>query len=397
MAFSPRLNSNGMANNPWWYSSGNIYYASGYGLPNCTCYAYGRYAEIHGEFAALPSGDGGQWYDAAIGFNRGSTPKLGAIACYKSRSGQYAGHVAVVEVINDDGSIITSNSAYNGTYFFTNTVYASDGYVAGWMTTNRDYYCQGFIYNDAGGTGISTNASVIAAICGCWTGESICNPGVWESQYKPLLQDGVTINWSYMYNNNTGGFGLGQWTNTGSGDGMRLLRLHNWCVDNNLHGDSQDIQDGYLHKENHGEVQLEYFIYENLWFNKSHSQGVIGNYSTLTEFLETDITDIPTLVNDFMLNWEGWDGHVDAHIPVRIEAAEIALEYIQEHYLDNPNDYEWVTLNGYLPRTQWLNNVMCIYFWLGSGAEPVKKKRTIINNPVFVANMRRKILIHRRF
>lgn len=38
MAFTPRLNSSGMLNNPKWYSE-NIFYQAGYGLPNCTCYA----------------------------------------------------------------------------------------------------------------------------------------------------------------------------------------------------------------------------------------------------------------------------------------------------------------------------------------------------------------------
>ena len=54
-----------MQGNPWWYSNDNIFYAAGYGLPNCTCYSYGRYAEARGDWADLPSGNGGDWYDAA--------------------------------------------------------------------------------------------------------------------------------------------------------------------------------------------------------------------------------------------------------------------------------------------------------------------------------------------
>lgn len=146
--FTPRLNSNGMENNPWWYSSGNIFYAAGYGLPNCTCYAYGRYAEIRGAFAALPGGNGGDWYNAATGFERGSTPALGAVICYTSRSGEYDGHVAVVEIIHEDGHLTTSNSAYGGRYFWVAEVYPENGYLETWMSTQRDYYCQGFIYND---------------------------------------------------------------------------------------------------------------------------------------------------------------------------------------------------------------------------------------------------------
>ena len=38
---------------------------------------------------------------------------------------------------------------YNGTYFWTATVRPEDGYLEAWMAPpNRDYICQGFIYND---------------------------------------------------------------------------------------------------------------------------------------------------------------------------------------------------------------------------------------------------------
>lgn len=42
MAFTPRLNDNGILNNPKWYSD-NPFYQSGFGMPNCTCYSYRSY------------------------------------------------------------------------------------------------------------------------------------------------------------------------------------------------------------------------------------------------------------------------------------------------------------------------------------------------------------------
>lgn len=39
MAFTPRLTDQGIMNNFHWYSD-NPFYQSGYGMPNCTCYAY---------------------------------------------------------------------------------------------------------------------------------------------------------------------------------------------------------------------------------------------------------------------------------------------------------------------------------------------------------------------
>lgn len=40
MEYIPRLNDNGMMGSRYWYSNTNPFYASGYGLPNCTCYAW---------------------------------------------------------------------------------------------------------------------------------------------------------------------------------------------------------------------------------------------------------------------------------------------------------------------------------------------------------------------
>ena len=39
MAYTPRLTSDGIVDNFHWYSD-NPFYQSGYGMPNCTCYAY---------------------------------------------------------------------------------------------------------------------------------------------------------------------------------------------------------------------------------------------------------------------------------------------------------------------------------------------------------------------
>lgn len=147
MAFTPRLSSAGMRGNPWWYSSGNRLYAANYGLPNCTCYAYGRYAEIRGAFAPLPTKDAGKWYGLATRFQRGNTPALGAVICYCHPTGKRAGHVAIVEIIHSNGDITTSNSAWNGTYFWTERVTRASGYRAPWCK-RAGYVFQGFIYND---------------------------------------------------------------------------------------------------------------------------------------------------------------------------------------------------------------------------------------------------------
>ena len=106
MAYVPRLNSDGMLNNPKWYSQ-NPFYTNGYGLPNCTCYAWGRFWEISDptnqgiNTPALSHGDGDQWWGyTQDGYERGQTPKLGATICFSESHGYGTGHVATVEEIN---------------------------------------------------------------------------------------------------------------------------------------------------------------------------------------------------------------------------------------------------------------------------------------------------------
>ena len=86
MAFVPRLNDNGILNNPKWYDE-NPFYISGFGLPNCTCYAWGRFwEESNDDWSSmankpneLPRWDAGDWYDQAVEdgyYETGQIPKL---------------------------------------------------------------------------------------------------------------------------------------------------------------------------------------------------------------------------------------------------------------------------------------------------------------------------------
>ena len=145
MNFTPRTTAPKWGD-PYWFSN-NPYYPD-YGMPNCTAYAFGRFYEILGSYPKLGTGDAGTWYgNRSDGYKRGSTPKVGAVACW-AKPGS-SGHVAIVEKVNSDGSIVTSESAWSATksennpnYFYTTTRtpnnYASNAYVF-----------QGFIYNPA--------------------------------------------------------------------------------------------------------------------------------------------------------------------------------------------------------------------------------------------------------
>ena len=136
--FSPRLTAPertgyyGTQNsyNPFWTNS-----SAGNG--NCTWYAWGRAYELLGSRPQLSTGNANTWYprnQSNGAYPYGSTPKLGAIACWATGS---AGHVAVVEAINDDGTFTISESSWSATswWFRINTIRTS-------------YYSsfQGFIY-----------------------------------------------------------------------------------------------------------------------------------------------------------------------------------------------------------------------------------------------------------
>jgi len=121
-------------------------------LANCVGYAAGRFNEIIGKgkyvyFQYPPNAE--DFYDTAIaaGLEVGTKPQLGAIICWAKgktwTSADGAGHVAVVEEIKSDGSIITSESGYGCTNpFWTTHRYRESG---NWGAGTQ-YRFLGFIY-----------------------------------------------------------------------------------------------------------------------------------------------------------------------------------------------------------------------------------------------------------
>ena len=111
-------------------------------IPNCTGYAWGRFLEEQGiTDCNLSRGNATVWYgNTSDGYDRGPIPKLGAVICYSGGSDD-KGHVAIVEQINQDGSIIISESTVSGVYFRTKTL----TFPYSW---GASYTLQGFIYPD---------------------------------------------------------------------------------------------------------------------------------------------------------------------------------------------------------------------------------------------------------
>ena len=109
-------------------------------LANCVGYASGRFNEIINEARGTTGctykglNCNAEWFierAQQAGLKTGSTPKVGAIICWQKGSvdgGQDgAGHVAVVEKVNSNGTIYTSESGYGSTAFWNQTRSNSNG------------------------------------------------------------------------------------------------------------------------------------------------------------------------------------------------------------------------------------------------------------------------------
>lgn len=162
-SFSPRLTAPAKNNN-YYYSDMNIFYKYGYGMPNCTAYAYGRAYELLGSKPSLCPYNAGEWYsyNKTNGFySYGRTPKLGAVAVWDNYDND-TGHVAVVEKISGN-SVTISQSAWGGPEFYTQQVSITDSHFG--FSGMRFL---GFIYIGDFSSGGNTQPSVKSAPGELW-------------------------------------------------------------------------------------------------------------------------------------------------------------------------------------------------------------------------------------
>lgn len=140
-----------------------IDHSDGWVMPNCTGYAWGRFSEILGKPCKLATSHAKYWYgNKSDGYTRRNTPQLGAVICwYESKYG----HVAIVEKINSDKSIVTSESNYSSGYFKIRTLYPPN------YRLGSRYTLQGFIYNP-GCDGLADKLSQFIAEAESHVGES---------------------------------------------------------------------------------------------------------------------------------------------------------------------------------------------------------------------------------
>lgn len=124
-------------------------------LANCVGYAHGRFHEaINDTKMSYTCPVNAENFPEYTKCKMGNEPKLGAIIVWRKgptlKSSDGAGHVAVVEKIFKDGSILISQSGYNSTIFWTaRHEKGTDGnWVKGddysWMKSGYTFRC--FIY-----------------------------------------------------------------------------------------------------------------------------------------------------------------------------------------------------------------------------------------------------------
>jgi len=120
-------------------------------LHNCVGYAIGRFAEIGGPWLRPVNAELFIQYAQRDGLTIEQTPSLGACMVWQGGStqqpGDGAGHVAIVEQINPDGSIITSESGYGAKKPFW-TTHRERG-AENWGEKPSRYKFLGFIKNPA--------------------------------------------------------------------------------------------------------------------------------------------------------------------------------------------------------------------------------------------------------
>ena len=123
-------------------------------LSNCVGWAIGRFNAIgdYGDCRYLSPVNAERFIDYAGGLEISQKPRLGACAVWKGGStyegSDGAGHVAIVEQIFNDGSIMTSESGYGAMRPFWIT-HRYKGNSGNWGQKTTSYKFLGFILNPA--------------------------------------------------------------------------------------------------------------------------------------------------------------------------------------------------------------------------------------------------------
>ena len=228
-------------------------------LANCVGYANGRFAEIQEtegiKYQLVCNAE--NFYEKAqqYGLQISNRPTLGGIMVWGG-NGSLAGHVAIVERIDNDNQIYTSESAYGGTAFFNATRRNDNGRWG----MNSNYWFRGCIVNPANPQPEPTPTHKIA------------EDGLWGKDTTRKAQevfgtyvDGIVSNQLSWWKNQNPGLlsSTFQWQNSMNG-GSALIKAIQRKVGAN--------PDGYIGKETITKMQK--------WLG-TYPDGVVSNPSAM--------------------------------------------------------------------------------------------------------------------
>ena len=258
MSWTRRTSEAGIRSSMYYFSNWNPFYAvvdegvHPLEMPNCTTYSFGRFAEGAGveTVPTLARFNAEDWYNFNDGYERGQTPKIGAVCCFRDGNMSGDGHVCIVEAINQDESIEVTESGYDGYFWRQNTRYPGGNYP--YSNVAEGYIFQGFIYNPyvnnappepadwiAGNyplsraemdsnavkfyyvmsrLGVSYNA--ILGMLANIESESRINPGAWQD-YAPFVAAYGLVQWD-PYTKYSDWAGAG-WENNGQKECERII------------------------------------------------------------------------------------------------------------------------------------------------------------------------------
>lgn len=320
--FKPRLIAPTSDND--YYFAKNIFYQSGYGMPNCTAYAWGRAYEILGTKPNLSNGNANQFWGYNLSRNSyayGTTPQLGAIVCW---NGSECGHVAVVEAISGN-KVTISESAWSGAFFRTYS------YTIGSENSTSVGGFQGYIY--VNGTS-SENVDI--------TAPTISNP-----QITDVDDQGFTVTCQVADE----GSGINRvmfptWTDA---DGQNDLIWYTATVSGNTASRRILYSE---HNNDRSNYTIHIYAYDQLGNTACTGLGAIVQ-KPVNGTYQTHIQDI---------GWQGWiqTGQISgtSGLSKRLEAIEIKLDnngydlgVAYETHVQNIGWQDWVN-NGNLSGTE---------------------------------------------
>jgi surface antigen len=176
-------------------------------LSNCVGYAYGRFNEIGGygycKYLSPVNAENFIQYKGSL--EVGQTPKVGACMVWRKgntlSNSDGAGHVAIVEKVISPTQVMTSESAYGGTPFYT----MNRNKGAGNWGMGGAYTFLGFIYNPA--VDGSTTTTTTTTTTNASTNANLLRRGSSGSAVKELQKNLIKLGYSCGYYGADGDFG----------------------------------------------------------------------------------------------------------------------------------------------------------------------------------------------